>query len=434
MHLPVVLRNWALFIEGDQVKWTFGLSGDLSSPPEEGQDEGTNEQITDDQEFQLTTVRFIQSLQAIGRELYDNGVASIKLAHPSRSTLMANEVFIVNLSDQFFFIISDLTVTARLIQNQETPFEVEQIINAVLVGQASILYSTLILVQDEGGYDTDQIFRELLVTLEVDKRHDLQDLVHNGRCALSPLRMDELLLFHYLLREYFESRIHQVSITSKAWALMVDSSGTDIPLSWMPPKDPYLLGNFLGAIYSYVQALFGTKPAAIVFGGADLIYLQFFGGTKYFLAASNPQTLAKDPDFVRMIMQVPSEKFKDIEDAVHEFILSQVVQLVKQKLTDEPLGSLLTFYQEVNRGRFVVHEKQLKDVRGIGPHARDQLALADVHSLEDLVVTDNASILAQLPNDTHVTPKRLNRWREEANQLLDKPQVQVEVVRDPGAE
>ena len=88
----MVIRHWALFIEGpDEIKWSFGMPDN---------DENL--------EFQSTTVRFIQSLQAIGKELYSGeGVASIKLANPSKSPLMANEIFIVNLSDQFFFIISD---------------------------------------------------------------------------------------------------------------------------------------------------------------------------------------------------------------------------------------------------------------------------------------------------------------------------------------
>ena len=149
----MVIRNWALFIEGpDDIRWSFGMPNDTNK---------------DNLEFQLTTVRFIQSLQAIGKELYsgEHGVASIKLANPSKSPLMANEIFIVNLSDQFFFIISDLAVTSRLIAVKGIPFDIEQIIRAVLVGQAAILYATLLMDEEAGKYNTDAIIREILLAL-----------------------------------------------------------------------------------------------------------------------------------------------------------------------------------------------------------------------------------------------------------------------------
>ena len=189
-------KNWALFIESDKVQWAFGL--------EEGSNKSlsasktNNLEPNEQNEFQKTTVNFIQSLQAIGRELYSEGVASIKLENPTRSNLAVNEIFIVNLSDQFFFIISDLEVTTKLIDlTEEIPFEVEQVICAVLVGQAAILYSTLIIDQEKFKFEIDDVYKNILRQIEVDKNHDLNDLVDRGRCSLSPLKMTELLLFHY---------------------------------------------------------------------------------------------------------------------------------------------------------------------------------------------------------------------------------------------
>ncbi|MHA2365996.1 MAG: hypothetical protein ACXAC7_18705 [Candidatus Hodarchaeales archaeon] len=414
----MVIRHWALFIEGDQVKWTYGLTDQLTDQLNNTTD---SKPVINEIEFQQTTVGFIQSLQAIGRELYSEGVASIKLAHPSRSSLMANEVFIVNLSDQFFFIISDLAVTARLIAQQRIPYEIEQIICAVLVGQGSILYSTLVMDEEQGGYNTDKIFRDILLTLEVEKRIKIDELVDRGRVSLSSLNMTELLLFHYLLRNYFESQSLKASLSSQAWSLMVDSSGTDIPLSWMPPKDPYLLGNFLGAIYSYVQALFGTKPSAIIFGGGhELIYLQFFGGNKYFLAASNPQLLIRDPVFVQLLNQVPKKKFQDIERAISQFITNQTLNHLDNMLHPFEYSNLIALLYNLENSQFNIRKLTLKDIPGLGSKTIKTLEKVAISTLEQLKDCNCEKIIKKLPTSSRITIKRIQLLQRQATTLLKK--------------
>ena len=328
-----MVKHFAFFIEGDEVRWTYGLK------------QLSNGNISNDEiHFQKTTIHFIQSLQSIGRELYSEGVASIKLDKPVEahsSLLTVNEIFIVNLSDQFFFIISDLEVTSRLIRTVEIPFDVEQIITAVLVGQAAILYATLLTEQEKYNYDTDYIFRRILVLLEIDKKHDLEDLVDRGRCSLSPLDITELLLFHYMLRNYLETNAIRVSLSANPWAIMVDKTGTDIPLSWVPPKDPYLLGNFLGAIFSYVQGLFGVKPSTITFGGHELIILQFYGGDKFILAVSNPTNLFLKPDFIQSLKKIPPQKFEDVKQSVKTFLLENILQNISDSLISSNFDDLI---------------------------------------------------------------------------------------------
>ena len=240
----MVSKHWALFIEGDTVKWSFGLNNSQ-------QDELSNPGFSEELEFQKATVNFIQSLQSIGRELYSEGVASIKLENSTNSSLIVNEIFIISLSDQFFFIISDLAVTSRLISTKSIPFEMEQIICAVLVGQGAILYSTLQSEQEKLNFDIDIVYRNILQHLEIDKKHKLEELVDRGRCSLSPLSMTELLLFHYLLRDHLEKI--QLSSAYSPWAIMVDKTGLDIPLAWKTLNDPYLIGNFLSVIFNYVN-------------------------------------------------------------------------------------------------------------------------------------------------------------------------------------
>lgn len=370
-----MFKHFAFFIEGDEVKWTYGIT--IEGDP-------TSEQI----EFQNTTVNFIQTLQAIGRELYSEGVASIKLdktAESHSSLLTVNEIFIINLSDQFFFIISDLDVTSRLIRTKKIPFDIEQIIIAVLVGQAAILYATLITNQEAYNYDTDKIFRNILTILEIDKRHDLEDLVDRGRCSLSPLDVTELLLFHYMLRNYLETN---ATITINPWAIMVDKSGTDIPLSWLPPKDPYLLGNFLGAIYSYVHGLFGVRPSSITFGGHELTILQFYGGSNYFLAASNPKNLFLDPKFISRLEQIPKSKFIDIVPSIKLFVITILLQYISDLFSITDYDNLIKIihspiYNPTNK--IIENNFKLIDIPGIGNKTVLQLNDLDIHSIKDLI-------------------------------------------------
>lgn len=404
----MIIRHWALFIEGDRISWSFGIP---DSDPE-------------GLEFQQTTLGFIQSLQAIGRELYKGeGVASIKLANPtSRSTLMANEIFIVNLSDQFYFIISDLAVTARLIAIKGLPDDIEMLIRAVLVGQASILYSTLMMDEKKEGFVTDEIFKEIILALEVTKRGiAIEELVDTGRVSLSSLTMTELLLFHYLLRDYLESNRLNVSLSGQAWAIMVDSSGTDIPLTWQSPKDPYLLGNFLGAIYSYVQALFGTKPSAIVFGGGhELILLQFFGGKNYFLAASNPQALIRDSGFIQKLKQVPNNKFQDIEIVIKEFIIKQTLDRLADVLINKKYTNLIALFQNIDSTYFKWRELNLLDISGLGKQGKQFLESQGIDSLE-LFQQRDCDLLAQnLPTNSRISLKSLKKWQNDAKKLLEK--------------
>lgn len=401
------IKNWAMFIESDKVQWSFGLNA--QSDLEDGEDKYLGEQ----NEFQKTTVNFIQSLQAIGRELYSEGVASIKLENPTNSSLMLNEIFIVNLSDQFFFIISDIQVTTKLIDLVEKiPFEMEQLICAVLVGQAAILYSSIIIDQSKFNFDIDDVYKNILRQIEVDKRHDLNDLVDRGRCSLSPLKMTELLLFHYLLRNFLEE--HFLKMSSEAWAIMVDKNGTDIPLSFLPPKDPYLLGNFLGVIYSYVQGLFGVQPSAIVFGGIELIFLQFFGGGKnYFLAASNPKLLVQNETFIELLQRVPNKKVVDVLNSIKNFIIDLTLVDISKILHATSFEKLSRL--QIENKKIIISQYQLSDIKGLGKESEKKLRKIQIFNLNDLLEFDVDKNRSKL---TIISSKKITEWKKLAKKLL----------------
>ena len=412
------IKNWALFIESDKVQWSFGLSKKSKHSGEiDNQENITNEQ----DEFQKTTVNFIQSLQAIGRELYSEGVASIKLENPTKSSLAMNEIFIVNLSDQFFFIISDLEVTTKLIDlTEDIPFEIEQVICAVLVGQAAILYSTLVIDQNKISVEIDDIYKDILKQIEVDKRFDLNDLVDKGRCSLSPLKMTELLLFHYLLRNFLEQ--HFLKESSENWAIMVDKSGTDIPLSFLPPKDPYLLGNFLSVIYSYVQGLFGVQPSAIVFGGIELIFLQFFGGGRnYFLAASNPRLLIQNETFIELLKKIPPEKLIDVQNSIKGFIIDMTLTDVGKILEKTDFSSLTNL--QLGSKKIAIIELNLTNIKGLGKKTEKILQKLNIFSIADFLAFDpdkNKYSLIKFPS---LTVKRIKQLQKEGQKLLNSNKV-----------
>ena len=410
------IKNWALFIESDHVQWSFGLN---KLNKKDTNDETTNEVfLGEEKEFQKTTVNFIQSLQAIGRELYSEGVASIKLENPTKSTLAVNEIFIVNLSDQFFFIISDLQVTTRLIDLTNIPFEVEQVICAVLVGQAAILYSTLVIDKSKFNFDIDDVYRYILKQIEIDKRYDLNDLVDKGRCSLSPLKMTELLLFHYLLRNFLEQNFLKTS--SNAWAIMVDKNGTDIPLSYLPPKDPYLLGNFLGVIYSYVQGLFGVQPSAIVFGGTELIFLQFFSsGGKYFLAASNPKLMVRDETFLELLKKVPENKLLDVLNIVKQFIIELTLNelgLVLQKTEFFTLAKL-----QLQNKKIIISNYSLTDIQGLGKKSEKLLHKLRIYTPMDLIDFDSKLNKTEIEKISLLSAEKIKEWQNLAKGLLENP-------------
>ena len=88
------LENWALFVEGTEVKWTFGNPSS---------------------EFIEIVSNFLMGLGNLGKELFGEGIASIQFDLPKHSGMKSSEIFIVSLEDQFFLIISDPAVTLLLI-------------------------------------------------------------------------------------------------------------------------------------------------------------------------------------------------------------------------------------------------------------------------------------------------------------------------------
>ncbi|MHA2096001.1 MAG: hypothetical protein ACW98F_15380 [Candidatus Hodarchaeales archaeon] len=71
-----IRENWALFVEGTEVKWTFGEP----SP-----------------EFLEIVSNFLMGLGNLGKELFGEGIASIQFDLPRHVGIKSSEIFIVSL-------------------------------------------------------------------------------------------------------------------------------------------------------------------------------------------------------------------------------------------------------------------------------------------------------------------------------------------------
>jgi len=125
-----VAEHWALFVEGTKVKWHFGNPSS---------------------EFIEVVSNFLMGLGKLGKELFGTeGIASIIFDRRGHAGLKASEIFIVSLEEKFFLIISDPSVTLLLIAAEGgIPEDIQIIMKAVLVGQASILYSNMVAEVDD---------------------------------------------------------------------------------------------------------------------------------------------------------------------------------------------------------------------------------------------------------------------------------------------
>jgi len=205
-------EHWAIFVEGTEIKWTFG---DPSV------------------EFQGIVADFLRGLGSFGEELFGEGIASITFDLPKHSGFKSTELFIVSLKDHFYFIISDPSITLMLISAKDgIPFDIKEIMTAVLVGQASVLYASSIEETDQA--DKDRIHKELQdIILDVNPSYaendQVQIIVGNSGSNFGILSFEECLLFHYFLRKQAEEGIY---FSPSSWCLISHQDGGDIPFSF----------------------------------------------------------------------------------------------------------------------------------------------------------------------------------------------------------
>jgi hypothetical protein len=320
-----VRENWALFIEGTKIKWTFG---DPSI------------------EFQKITMNFLLGLGNFGEELFGEGIASITFDMRKYSGLKASEIFIVSLKDRFFLIISDPATTLLLITIKGgIPQDIKEIMTAVLVGQASIHFASSISdIDQKGERQIEKKYRDII--LDINEKYLENDLINTivekSGCNFSILTFEECLLLHFHLRKQIEPTDYH---DSSSWCLISHEGGGDIPFSFNIEND-LVIGGYFSAIVGFIYTLFGSNPKYITFGSTHIRRVRFVYGEKYFMAidTSFMIDLLLKRQFQKRFFETSYSIIKDMSSGFKELIIEEIIQFNEQKLRDLKAETLLDTY------------------------------------------------------------------------------------------
>ncbi len=318
-----VQEHWALFIEGTEVKWSYGNPS---------------------HEFLEVVSNFLMGLGKLGKELFGTeGIASINFDRPAHSGLKSSEIFIVSLEEKFFLIISDPAVTLLLIDAEGgLPEDIKQIMRAVMVGQASILYSNLVTDADKETKEAiEQHFRDII--LDINERYLDNNLLDNivgiAGSNFSILSFQELLLLHYYLRKHAE---RTSLIQTQGWAIIANLDGFEIPFSYNLTNQGIWAG-FFSAIVGFIQSLFDSKPKYISFGTTYIHKLRFIFGKNYFMAIDTGFTsdLLLVKDFQRKFLSTPFAILKDMSPGIKKLLIEELLQYHESRLNTLSAAMLL---------------------------------------------------------------------------------------------
>ena len=317
--------NWALFVEGKSVKWSFG---------------------NPDEEFLTFVTNFLTALAQIGEELFgQHGIAQINFDVKRRAGFRSSEVFVVSLENKFFLIMSDPSTTMKLIDaHGGIAFEVQEIMSAVLVGQAAMLYAHCIteVEDDETRKYLESIWQNIIMDLSEEYSEDITKIVGESASNFSMLSFVDLLFLHYYLRKQPELTR---PLSPKGWALVAHMSGGEIPLDFHVEKDPVVLAGYLAIIISFLMSLFDSKPKNLVFGTNNIQSLSFVHGEEYFLSIDTPFIeLALNSDFYQGFFDMKDAVLKDLKDSLKKRITEEILISQTQELEVMDVTTLLENY------------------------------------------------------------------------------------------
>lgn len=315
--------NWFLFVEEKEIRWSFG---------------------NPDEEFKGFVINFLAGLAQIGEEIFgENGVASIEFDLPKKSQVLSSEIFIVNLSNKFFIIMSDPSITMKMLNQQGgiAP-EVEEILSAVLVGQAAILFGTSIseVSSDDESSKIKKVWQNIILDISAKYTDDIDKIVSSNSSNFSRLAFEDLLFLHYHLRKQLE--LGKI-VSPKGWSLVSHYSGSEIPLEHNMEWDAVVLAGYLGIIISFITALFNSKPKTLTFGTHTVQTLCFINGKDdYFIAIDSPFTkLILESEFQTKFFALQEEVITDLHDALRKRIIEEILAANAEELENQNLVSLL---------------------------------------------------------------------------------------------
>ncbi|UCE13003.1 MAG: hypothetical protein JSV04_12525 [Candidatus Heimdallarchaeota archaeon] len=323
-----VKENWALFIEGTDIKWTYGTFGDPSF------------------EFQKITLNFLLGLGNLGQEIFGEGIASITFDLQKYSGIKAHEIFIVSLQDRFLLIISDPATTLLLIEAQGgIPWDVKELMTAVLVGQASILYATCIT--DLDFFETKKVekkFRDIILDINNEYLENglIDTIIGKSGSNFSILTFEECLLLHYYLRTQMEPADY---VESSSWCLISQLGGGSIPFSFNIESE-LIIGGYFAAIIEFISTLFNSKPKDITFGTTQIRKVRFVYGSNYFMAIDKSFMidLLLKRKFQKQFFETNYAVIKDMAVGIKELIIEEILQFNDERLQKLSTEALLATY------------------------------------------------------------------------------------------
>ena len=323
MEMAVKFENWALLVQGQTVIWQFGEL---------------------EEEIRTRTISFLIGLHNIGKEIFDKGIATIRLASETTVqyfSIRGDELLIVNLEGSFFLVIFDPLTTIKMMAQTTIPEEVDLLIRGVLSGQASLTYAAFCSnATPEVGMHIDTLFKTALDEV-VSKQDQLNRniFVEGGTCSFAGLTTIQGLVFHVLLRRFFE--LEYLNLLSQPWAIIQQDSSLPVYLEHQPPKHAHLLSGYFTVINEYIMDIFKAKPVAMVFGGGELSSIDIVHGEKNFMSISNPIELFRDPEFLQRFKNLNDSVKNDLKAALAEYLAKNLASIDLQQLRQKHLDVLV---------------------------------------------------------------------------------------------
>ncbi|MFW9779333.1 MAG: hypothetical protein ACFFE8_10815 [Candidatus Heimdallarchaeota archaeon] len=352
-------ENWAIFVEENSIKWSYGVS--------------------DVEKFQEQVFSFFIGLGKLGNDLFgEGGIANITFDLEKHSGFKAGEIFIVSLYDKFFFIISDPILTLRLIMTEaEIPNDIKEIMNAVLVGQASILYGAGIDTENvtlEEKEQAIQLFRDIILDLNQEYGTDgsINTIAGRSGCNFSALTFEECLLLHVYLRKQADIQSYYAP---SSWCLISHLDGGDIPFSYNM-QDEVLFGGYFSAIISLIEVLFKSKPKNITFGSIRIRRLRFIYGETYFMAIDRAFMidLLLKRHFQQQFFDARYEVMKDLAAGIKELIIEEILQYNEDQL-NQLSGEILldTYFKQGSENLELFVDKDLENLNLLREEHKNQV-------------------------------------------------------------
>jgi len=313
----ILSQNWALFIEGTEIRWLYNIDLEQAS----------------------SIASLTKEIQALGEELFSEGIASLTLESSDGSS--RSTVLVINFYGRFFFLIHQPVSTCKILYHSAgLPVEIDELLRSVLISQAVVTYGYLWKEYTQNRELIDRIFDDALCSLSCKDNPGVE--IANGNCKLSPLKLPELIFLHV----YFRRRIEESSlIMEEPWAIIVEKDSGKATDHYN--NEAFMeIGGYLGIIWYFAGQLFKKNLKRIHFGGPEKLHqVEAFTGKKRVIWVNNPEKLLKSEEFIDKLRS-SDEIFMDIREALEKFLAEKIAHSIKNQLQTKSFERLIEYYND----------------------------------------------------------------------------------------